>query len=171
MSFDFRKLVGELEVIEPLSEIVRTAPRHRRFLAGLAELGQRAPSPLGFRQRLSGWVDLKRDALLPLQNLARYWSFALGIVAPTTLERLVAVRDAGGLEPEAEARLHEAYLSMAHLQLRHHANALRAGKRLDNIVDPVHLRPLTRVALQEALREVAVAQKHKPRLPRGGRTR
>ena len=164
VSFDFRKLSGELEVIEPLTEIVRTAPGHRRFLRGLAELGTKAPSPLGFRQRLSAWVDLKRDALLPIQNMARYYAFAMGIVAPTTLERLVAVRDAGGMEPEAERRLHEAYVSMAHLQLRHHANAIRAGRPLDNIIDPVDLRPLTKAALQEALREVAVAQKQSPRL-------
>jgi CBS domain-containing protein len=171
VTFDFRQLTGELEVIDPLTDIVRGAPRHKRFLAGLAELGREAPSPLGFRHRLSVWVDIKRDALLPLQNLARYWSFAMGIVAPTTLERFVAARDAGALEPEAERRLHEAYLSMSHLQLRHHANALRAGKRMDNIIDPANLRPLTRVALQEALRELAAAQKLSPKLrpatPRG----
>jgi CBS domain-containing protein len=164
VSFDFRQLAGELEVVGPLTELVREAPRHRRFLKSLGELATQAPSPLGFRHKLSGWVDLKRDALLPVQNLARYYALAMGIIAPTTLDRLFAVRDAGGIEPEDERHLREAYMSMAHLQFRHHAGRIRAGRKLDNIIKPENLSPLERVALQEALREVAAAQKRRPRL-------
>jgi signal-transduction protein with cAMP-binding, CBS, and nucleotidyltransferase domain len=88
----------------------------------------------------------------------------MGIIAPTTLDRLFAVRDAGGIEPEDERHLREAYMSMAHLQFRHHAGRIRAGRKLDNIIKPENLSPLERVALQEALREVAAAQKRRPRL-------
>ena len=51
---------------------------------------------------------------------------------------------------------------MSHLQLRHHANRLRNGRHPDNLIDTQTLRPLTRVGLQEALREVAAAQKRFP---------
>jgi signal-transduction protein with cAMP-binding, CBS, and nucleotidyltransferase domain len=53
---------------------------------------------------------------------------------------------------------------MSHLQLRHHANAIRADRELDNIIKVDELRPLTRATLQEAMREVAAAQSRFPRL-------
>ena len=49
---------------------------------------------------------------------------------------------------------------MQHLQLRHHANRLRNGRPVDNIIETWTLPPLTRASLQEALREIVAAQKH-----------
>jgi len=54
-------------------------------------------------------------------------------------------------------------MSMSYLQLRHHAHAIRAGRRPDNIIDTATLRPLTRVALHEALREADAAPKRSVR--------
>ena len=48
---------------------------------------------------------------------------------------------------------------MQHLQLRHHANRLRHGRPVDNIIETWTLPPLTRASLQEALREIVSAQK------------
>ena len=59
----------------------------------------------------------------------------------------------------ADPSLREAFISISQLQLRHHARRLRAGRVLNNVIDVETLRPLTRVTLQEALREVAAAQK------------
>jgi CBS domain-containing protein len=159
VSFDFRQIAGDLVVAPALTDIIREAPRHRLFMSGLADLGTKNPSPLTFLQRLPAWIDIKREALLPIQNLARYHAFARGITAHTTVERLVAIREAGGLTPEAETLLREAFTSMWHLQLRHHAHKIRAGQRPDNLIETATLRPLTRVALQEALREADAAPK------------
>jgi CBS domain-containing protein len=164
VAYDFRQVAGELYVDLALTEIMREAPAHRRFMKGLEQLGTDTRSPLGFWQRLEGPIDIKKNGLVPIQNLARYRAFSRGITAHSTLERLVAVREVGGEETEAERSLREAYLSMAHLQLRHHANAIRAGRRPDNIIDTATLKPLTKAMLQEALREVAAAQKRFPRL-------
>jgi CBS domain-containing protein len=128
----------------------------------MAELGTKNRSALTFLQRLPSRIDIKKEALLPLQNLARYHAFARGITAHTTLERLVAIREAGGLTEESEQLLREAFLSMMHLQLRHHAHAVRAGQSPDNVIDTATLRPLDRVALHEALRERASAPKRFP---------
>jgi CBS domain-containing protein len=163
VAFDFRRVVGDLEVDPPLTDIIRQAPRHRRFMTGIAELGTKNPSPLGFLHRLPERIDIKRDALVPIQSMVRYWAFAKGITASTTLDRLVAVRDAGFLGAKSERSLREAFISMSHLQLRHHANAIRAGRPPDNDIDVAALRPLTRVVLQEALREADAAQKWFPR--------
>ena len=113
------------------------------------------PLPLGFRQRLVGIVDIKRDGLLPIQSLARYLALATRITAAPTLERLAALREADVLDADRERSLREAFVAMAHLQLRHHANAIRVGRTPDNLLTVDNLRPLTRVTLQEALREVA----------------
>ena len=115
--------------------------------------------PLGFRGKLEGSIDIKKNGLVPIQNLTRYYAFASGITAASTLERLIAVRDVVGESVESERVLREAFVSMQHLQLRHHANRLRNGRPLDNVIETWTLPPLTRASLQEALREVVSAQK------------
>jgi CBS domain-containing protein len=146
---------------------MREAAEHHRFMRGLHQLGFKIPSPLGFRGRLVGFLDIKRSGLVPLQNLARYWAFSDGITAQNTLERLVAVAEAEGRDPmsESERSLREAFASMSYLQLRHHANSIRNGRPLDNVIDTATLRPLDHANLQEALRLVAAEQKRFPFLP------
>jgi CBS domain-containing protein len=164
VSFDFRQVAGELDVVPALTDVIREAPQHPRFLRAMARLATHAPLPLGFRHRLMGIVDIKKDGLLPIQGLARYLALARRITVAATLERLTALREAEVLDADRERTLREAFVALAHLQLRHHANAIRAGRAPDNFLTVDYLRPLTRVALQEALREVADAQKHAPRV-------
>ena len=90
IGFDVRRVAGDLDVVPLLREVIRQAPSHSRFLMGMAQLGAEIPSPLGFRRRLKGDVDLKGRGLLPVQNLARYYACAGGVVAPSTLDRLAA---------------------------------------------------------------------------------
>ena len=166
VAFDFRQVAGELVAGPPLTSIIREAAQHKTFMRGIARLGTENPSPLGFRQRLGGLLDIKKEGVVPLQSLARYHAFEHGISAQSTLERLVAVRDAGAISEEDERRWREAYVSMTHMQLRHHAFKLRHDKPVDNIIDVSTLWPIDRVMLQEALREVAGTQRHFPRLLR-----
>ena len=165
VGFDFRQLAGDLAVPAPLTEIMREAPSHHRFMSGLADLGTRNPLPLwGVRQRVAGRIDVKKDCLLPIRNFARYHAFAAGITAHSTLDRLRAEAEADVLNAATEGSLREAYTSMLSLQLGHHANLIRAGQPLDNIVDVETLPPLTRATLQDALRLVASTQHRFPRL-------
>jgi CBS domain-containing protein len=97
--------------------------------------------------------------------MARYYAFIGGITAPTTLERLVAVKERGGAGSESASALREAFVGMSLLRLRHHAEWLRAGRSPDDAIDTVDLRPLTRVTLREALRVVAAAQQRLPQRP------
>ncbi len=159
VAFDYRQIAGELFVDRALTDIIREVPRHRRFLHGLALLGTKVRPPLGFRGKLEGSIDIKKNGLIPIQNLARYYSFASGITAASTLDRLTAIREVSGEGEQSEQTLREAFISMTHLQLRHHANRMRNGRPVDNIIDTWTLRPLTKVGLQEAMREIAAAQK------------
>jgi len=159
VAFDYRQIAGELYVDKVLTDVLRRVPCHKGFLGGLVKLGTKVRPPLSFRGKLEGSIDIKKNGLVPIQNLARYYAFASGITAAATLERLIAVRDVVGENVESERVLRDAFVSMQHLQLRHHANRLRNGRPLDNVIETWTLPPITRASLQEALREVVSAQK------------
>jgi CBS domain-containing protein len=159
VAFDYRQIAGELYVDKVLTDVLRQVPEHKGFLSGLIRLGTKLRPPLGFRGKLEGSIDIKKHGLVPIQNLARYYAFASGITAASTLERLTAVRDVVGEDVQSERVLRDAFVGMQHVRLRHHANRLRSGSPVDNVIETWTLPPLTRASLQEALREVLSAQK------------
>ena len=166
--FDYRQAAGQLYVTQALTDIMREVPAHPEFLQWLARTGSGfRPQVSGLRQKLDRVVDIKKGALLPIQNLARYHALARGITIQATLERLAAVCELDAEGAEADRTLREAYLTIKQLQLEHHAEAVRAGRKPDNVIDTDALRPLARANLQEALREVAAAQSRFPRLATG----
>jgi CBS domain-containing protein len=166
--FDYRQAAGQLYVTQALTDIMRDVPAHPEFLQWLAHTGSDfRPQVSGFRKKLDRILDIKQGALLPIQNLARYHALARGITIQATLERLAAVCELDAEGAECDRTLREAYLTIKQLQLEHHAEAVRAGRKLDNVIDTDALRPLTRANLQEALREVAAAQSRFPRLATG----
>jgi CBS domain-containing protein len=168
--FGYRQAAGQLYVTQALTDILREAPAHPPFMHCLAQLdsGYR-PQVSGFRQKLDRLVDVKRGALLPIQDLARYHALARGITIQATLERLAAVCEVDAEGAECDRTLREAYLTIKQLQLEHHAAAVREGRQPDSVIDTDALRPLTRANLQEALRAVAAAQSRSPRLAAGPR--
>ena len=163
--FDIRQVAGQLVVVPPLQTIVRQAPRFDRFLNGLSNLATDIRMPLGLGRRVAGQVDLKKKALLPIQNLARYYALFSGFTAVTTLERLLAVEEAQVHGCESAPRLRDAFVSLSDLRLDRHAAAVREGGELDDLIDTAQLKPLVRASLQEALREVLAAQRRPPGTP------
>jgi CBS domain-containing protein len=161
--FDFRHARGDLDVVTPLTAVMHEAPEHISLLNRLARTVLDIRSPLGFRQRLPDVVDVKKSGLLPIVNIARYHSLAHRIGVSSTLSRLSALRDLGLLEPDAVAELQEAYRGIAQIRLRHHAEAIRAGRAPSDVVPTRELDPLERVDLIEALRLITAAQKSVPR--------
>jgi len=164
--FDIRQVAGQLVVVPPLQTIVRQAPRFDRFLNGLSNLATDIRMPLGgLGRRVAGQVDLKKKALLPIQNLARYYTLFSGFTAVSTLERLIAVEEAQVHGSESAPSLRDAFASLSGLRLEHHATALREDRAPDDVVDTAGLKPLVRAGLQEALREVHAAQRRPPGTP------
>ena len=169
--FDYRQAAGGLYVTQALTDIMREAPKHRRFMQWLARLGSDTPPSIGgFRQKLDPVVNIKDGGLLPIQNMARYQALVRGITIQATLERLAAVCDLDAEGAECNRTLRESYLSLKQMQLEHHAEAVRAGRKPDNTIETRTLRPLARANLQEALRAVAAAQTRFPRLSAGWRS-
>jgi CBS domain-containing protein len=167
VAFDFRHGGGGLEIVSPLVQILRTAPAHADFVRQLARTATDFKPPLGFRGALvveragkeSGKLDIKRGGIIPIVNLARFHALSNGITISATLDRLVAAREAGGLDDETAASLIEALGIVSRIRLEHHAARIEAGDQADNLIEPDQLPPVARLELREAFRSVAQAQK------------
>jgi CBS domain-containing protein len=160
VAFDFRQTAGGLDVTPPLVAVLREAKEHPDLLRRLARTATDFRPPLGFRGSLGGDpIDLKQGGVIPIANLARFFALSNGITISSTVDRLVAVEEAGALEPETGSALREAFQVVMRIRLDHHAACLQQGKDPDNLVDPTRLPPLTRAQLREAFRAIAAAQK------------
>ena len=160
VAFDFRAVAGGLELTPSLVSILRDAKNHPDLLRRLARSAAEFKPPLGFRGSLpEKSLDLKKDGVIPIANLARFYALANGITISSTLDRLVAAEEIGALDSETAVSLREAFEVIARVRLNHHASCIEAGKAPDNLVDPKDLPPLTRLHLREAFRAVAAAQK------------
>ena len=160
VAFDFRQTGGGLDVVPPLVATLRDARNHPHFMRLLTRPATDFKPPLGFRGSLAGGnIDLKAGGLIPVANLARFFALANGITISSTLDRLVAVEEVGGLDAETAGGLREAFAALADIRLHHHAAQIARGEAPNNIVDPDELPPLTRAQLREAFRAIARAQK------------
>ncbi|MFA4966132.1 MAG: DUF294 nucleotidyltransferase-like domain-containing protein [Thermoleophilia bacterium] len=162
IAFDFRRVAGELAIVPPLLDIIRAARGRLDFLASLATTVTSIHTPLGFRRRLTGPVDVKKSGLLVIENLARYYALSNGITLSGTLDRLAAIEELGALDPKTIKSLRAAYAAVSDLRLRHHADLLRDGRCPDNAIDTATLPRLTHAGLQEALRVIGDAQRLLP---------
>jgi CBS domain-containing protein len=163
VAFDFRHVLGGLQIVRPLVEIEREAPAHPDFLRRLARTATDFQPPLGFRGKLQvdddGRIDLKRGGVVPIANRARFHALQSGVTVSSTIPRLRAAAHAGSLEGERAAALEEAFELVTRLRLEHQAAEVEAGQPPSNRVDPADLAPLARGQLRSALRLVAEAQR------------
>ncbi len=167
VAFDFRETAGGLTVTPSLVSVLRQARQHPDFLRRLARTATDFKPPLGFRGSLvvgrtnggARGVDLKQGGVIPIANLARFFALSNGITISSTIDRLVAVEEAGALDAETAAALREAFQIVMRIRLDHQASRLEAGLDPDNVVNPDELSSLTRSQLREAFRVIAHAQK------------
>ena len=123
--------------------------------------------PTGFRGNIvvessgehHGTFDIKYGGLLPVVDIARIGALKAGAKVTTTIERLRAASELGGLEPAHARTLEEAYDLFSALRLEHQIQQLERGNEPNDYVDPEELTELTRRYLREAFREVAAVQK------------
>jgi CBS domain-containing protein len=162
VAFDFRHVLGGLQIERPLVEIEREAPAHPDFLRRLARTATDFQPPLGFRGKLQvdddGCIDIKRGGVVPIANLARFHALQSGVTISSTIPRLRAAAHAGSLEGERAAALEEVFELVTRMRLEHQAAEVEAGQTPTNRVDPADLAPLARGQLRSALRLVADAQ-------------
>jgi CBS domain-containing protein len=165
--FDFRGVAGDLDAETPLNEAMTLAVDRPVFLQHLARRALDLKPPVGFVGRLrverggdrAGTVDLKRGGILIIGNIARAYAIRSGLSAKRTVDRLRGAEQAGAIDAETREGLEEAFRFLWDIRLRHHVEQLRAGRELDDFVDPKELGGVARQGLKEAFRIIASAQK------------
>jgi CBS domain-containing protein len=163
VSFDFRQVAGGLDIVRPLVAIERQAPRHPDFVARLARTATDFTPPLGRRGKLitndDGRIDLKKQGIIPIVNLARFHAIAAGITVSSTLERLTATEAAGQLSGEASSELREVFELLLGLRVEQQVAQVERGEQPRNMLDPRGLPTLARSQMVQAFQVIAGHQK------------
>ena len=153
---------------EPLiAELFQGAKARPRLLHLLAEFALSHRPPSGFFRGLvvesSGEhrnrLDLKKGAVAPITDLARWAGMVAGVACASTTARLTAASESGVLRSSDAQSLQEAFELVCQLRLDHQIAQLEAGALLDDFVNPSELSPLVRGYLKEAFHAVASVQK------------
>ncbi len=136
-------------------------------LAALARRALEVRPPTGFdgdavldadgnRQAL---LDIRRAAVIPIIELARWAGAAAGLVDGSTPERFRAAASAGVLSEADAQTLSDAFELALELRIGHHMTQLAAGAQADDAIEPRDISPLTRDHLRDVFRSVAGVQR------------
>jgi CBS domain-containing protein len=165
--FDLRIVRGETELVDELKRSIRDDARNNElFLALMAKNAMNFQPPLGFFRQFvlerSGehkhTLDLKRQGIMPIVEIARIRSLAAGELRINTRNRLRAAAKAGEISPADAASLIDALDFIEKLRIEHQARQLQAGEKPDNHLAPKELSPLVRQNLKSAFSQVRISQ-------------
>jgi CBS domain-containing protein len=130
----------------------------RRALAAVPPTGFDADSVLEAGGGRSDRLDIRRDAVAPIVELARWGSAVAGLVEGSTPERLLAAADAGALSDGEARTLADAFELALELRIGHHMEQIGAGQAPDDQLDPAEVSPLVRDYLRDVFRAVTSVQ-------------
>jgi len=165
--FDYRRVIGALDVEAPLDALVREAAERPTFVRHLAHraLDLRPPTRLlgGFRLESkgehAGRFDIKHGGITIIGNLARAAAIGAGLSEKRTIARLRAAAYSDAIPEDEAGELEEAFRFLWGVRLRHQAEQHRSGMEPDDFVGPDELGPVARQGAKEALRAIARAQR------------
>ncbi|SKH59045.1 putative signal-transduction protein containing cAMP-binding and CBS domains [Mycobacteroides abscessus subsp. massiliense] len=109
--------------------------------------------------RRGGTLDLKRHALNPIVNLARWGGLTVGMVLGSTPARLAAAAGNGLLSSGDAAVLREVFDLLQRLRMAHQADQLASGLSPGDVVTLSELSPLNRSLLSDGVREISLVQR------------
>lgn len=166
IAFDYRRVIGPVEVEPTLDEVIRKAREEGGFIRRLATTALESEPPLGRRGDIAvdrqgehpGRIDVKHDGITIITNLARVFAILAGVSENRTTERLRTAASAGVVPDQARDDLLEAFRLLWKVRLEHHAELLARNESAEDFVDPSALAPITERALGGAFRVIATAQ-------------
>lgn len=165
--FDMRATHGDAELHAVLQrEVSARAPGSARFLAHLARAATRNEPPLTFFRGFvlakegehASTLDIKRGGVGAVVELARVHALALGSPILNTQGRISAAVAGGIISEQKGADLRDAFEFISYVRIRHQAGQSRAGRPVDNRINPEHLSSFDKRALREAFGIVRSAQ-------------
>lgn len=165
--FDMRHVAGQAELVRALQDhVVNLAGKNTFFLAMMCGNSLQLSPPLGFFKSFvlendgdhNNTLELKKRGTIPIVDIARNYALSVGINSVNTTTRLHEIAQAGAMSKELATSLIDAHEFIAGIRLEAQGREFRAGKRVDNYLDPKELSPLVRHQLKEAFHLVREAQ-------------
>ena len=164
---DMRGVCGDAALWPALqTELLIEAGRQQVFLAHMAANALTNRPPLGIFRNLvliaegehAHTLDIKRQGLIPISDMARIHALAIGAPALGTVARLHAAAGSAELSAGGAAELEEAFEYLGGLRLRHQAQQVRRAQVPDNYLAPDSLSALERKQLKAAFGVIATLQ-------------
>ncbi|MEP7059389.1 MAG: putative nucleotidyltransferase substrate binding domain-containing protein [Actinomycetota bacterium] len=164
---DFRQIAGPLEAEPSLHAVIREAAGAPDLLRHLAHRALDRKPPTGFFRDLvlgsrgehTGRLDIKRDGIGLVCNLARATAIIAGVSDTSTVAKLRAAAAAGTLDGSIATELVDAFGFLWDVRLRHQVGQVRGGLAPDDFIDPASLGTMVRIGLKEAFRVISRAQR------------
>ena len=103
-------------------------------------------------------INLKKDAVLPIVNTARWAALAVGSSALSTTERLQAAAGSAMLPDEQAHNLIDITV-LQRLRLRYQLIEYQRGEKPVDVVSRDKMSPIDRSVVAEAIREIAAVQR------------
>jgi CBS domain-containing protein len=104
-------------------------------------------------------IDLKRQALLPIANIARWAALSVESPALQTPERLRAAAGSPILSAEDADTLGDVFEIVQRTRLRHQLEQRAAGERPTDTITPGDVSTIEAGVLDEAVREILAIQR------------
>lgn len=163
--FDLRCLCGDTSLVENLkTHIGNLSKNNSLFLACMLENIMKNRPPLGFFKNFvledegdhQNVLDLKRNGVIPIVDLARIYSLEAGIKDCSTLERLRNLK--GAMHVDTLSNLCEAYTFINTLRLSNQQKQKSSAKTVTNYLNPKDISPLLRQQLKDAFAVIRETQ-------------
>lgn len=168
--FDLRCLYGEETLFMQLQhDILQQTRTNRLFQSYLAANALSFTPPLGFFKGFvlqggaagSKGLDMKKRGVVPIIDLVRVYTLALGMPEQNTRERMTALQQQTGgvgISAGSLADLQEAFEFISNLRLQHQARQVEAGVAPDHTVPPEQFSDLEQRHLKNAFEVVSDLQ-------------
>jgi len=104
-------------------------------------------------------INLKKDAVLPIVNTARWAALAVGSSALSTTERLQAAAGSAMLPDEHAHNLIDVFTVLQRLRLRYQLIEYQRGEKPVDVVSRDKMSPIDRSVVAEAVREISAVQR------------
>ena len=164
---DMRSVCGDAALWTALQrELLLEGGRQQAFLAHMAANALTNRPPLGMFRKLvliaegehANTLDIKRQGLIPISDMARIHALAIGVPALGTVARLHAVAGTAELSASGAAEMEEAFEYLGGVRLRHQARQVRRAQVPDNYIAPDSLGALERKQIKAVFGVIAELQ-------------
>ena len=163
--FDSRAVAGNHQLYRQHREEIAQLAKQDMFLANIARHIGELNVPLGlfnrFRTKSEGdfeYIDIKKHAIMILNDIVRLYSLAAGLTAPSTPARLEQLKGASPLSDRDNQNLLEAWLFLTGMRLSAQMYRGTDSKIPANSLDPEALSTMQRRQLKAAFKVIKEAQ-------------